>query len=36
MWGRMTKNITERYLGFEAAGLKGQRDPEFRHGQTSR
>jgi uncharacterized membrane protein len=37
LWGRMTKNITERYLAFEARGLKARAEnPAFRHGQTSR
>jgi Polyketide cyclase / dehydrase and lipid transport len=32
MWGRMTKDVTERYLGFEARGLKARsEDPAFRH-----
>jgi uncharacterized membrane protein len=33
VWGRLTREITERYLGFEAGGL-GERslDPGFRHG----
>ena len=35
LWGRMTKNITERYLGFEARGLKARsEDPSFRHAQS--
>ena len=36
LWGRMTRNITERYLAFEASGLKARSEkPDFRHGQTS-
>jgi uncharacterized protein YndB with AHSA1/START domain len=37
LWGRMTKNITARYLGFEAQGLKARgENPAFRHGQMGR
>ncbi len=37
LWGWMTKNITERYLGFEARGLKARSEnPGFRHGQMGR
>ena len=33
--GRMTKDITERYLAFEASGLKARSEnPGFRHGAT--
>ena len=33
VFGRMTENITERYLDFEARGLKARsEDPDFRHG----
>jgi hypothetical protein len=33
--GRMTKNITERYLAFEARGLKARSEnPAFRHAQA--
>jgi hypothetical protein len=32
LWGRMTKGITERYIAFEASGLKARSEnPEFRH-----
>ena len=32
LWGRMTKDITERYIAFEAQGLKARSEhPEFRH-----
>jgi|SRR5215207_6453638 len=34
--GRMTKDITERYLAFEARGLKARSEnPSFRHDATS-
>ena len=37
LWGRMTRNITERYLAYEARGLKARsQDPRFRHTKTSR
>ena len=33
VFGRMTKDITERYLAFEARGLKARSEnPGFRHG----
>lgn len=33
LWGRLTKDITERYLAMEAAGLKARsEDPQYRHG----
>lgn len=33
--GRITKDITERYLAFEARGLKARSEnPGFRHGET--
>jgi uncharacterized protein YndB with AHSA1/START domain len=33
MWGRLTKDITERYIAYEARGLKARsEDPAFRHG----
>ncbi len=36
VFGRMTKDITERYLALEAKGLKARSEnPEFRHGQSS-
>ena len=36
VFGRMTRNITERYLALEAKGLKARSEnPEFRHGHTS-
>ena len=32
LWGRMTKEITERYIGYEARGLKARSEnPQFRH-----
>ena len=32
LWGRMTKGITERYIAFEASGLKARSEnPEYRH-----
>jgi uncharacterized protein YndB with AHSA1/START domain len=32
LWGRMSKGITERYIGFEARGLKARSEnPQFRH-----
>jgi hypothetical protein len=35
VFGRLTKNITERYLSFEAAGLKARSEnPAFRHGES--
>lgn len=35
VFGRMTKDITERYLAFEANGLKARSEnPEFRHGDA--
>jgi hypothetical protein len=35
LFGRMTKGITERYLAFEATGLKARsEDPAFRHEQA--
>jgi carbon monoxide dehydrogenase subunit G len=34
--GTMTKDITERYIAFEAAGLKARSEnPAFRHGAAS-
>jgi uncharacterized protein YndB with AHSA1/START domain len=37
LFGRMTKGITERYLAFEARGLKARSEtPGFRHGGTNR
>jgi uncharacterized protein YndB with AHSA1/START domain len=37
VFGRMTKDITGRYLAFEAEGLKARSEnPSFRHGNTSR
>jgi len=36
VFGRLTKDITERYLAFEAKGLKARSEnQEFRHGHTS-
>jgi ligand-binding SRPBCC domain-containing protein len=36
LWGRMTKGITERYIAFEADGLKARSEnPGFRHRQAS-
>jgi len=33
VWGRLTRDITERYLAMEATGLKARsEDPQFRHG----
>ena len=35
LWGRMTKEITERYIAFEAEGLKARsEDSGFRHADT--
>lgn len=35
-WGRMTRNITERYLTFEAGGLKARSEnPDYHHAGTS-
>ena len=35
LFGRLTKGITERYLAYEAAGLKARsEDPGFRHEGT--
>ena len=35
VFGRMTKSITERYLDFEARGLKARSEnPNFRHRET--
>jgi uncharacterized protein YndB with AHSA1/START domain len=32
VWGRLTRGITERYIGFEAEGLKRRSEnPAFRH-----
>lgn len=32
VWGRLTRGITERYIGFEAKGLKlRSENPAFRH-----
>jgi uncharacterized protein YndB with AHSA1/START domain len=37
LFGRMTKGITERYLGFEAKGLKARSEnPVFRQDQATR
>jgi uncharacterized protein YndB with AHSA1/START domain len=37
VFGQMTKDITGRYLAFEAEGLKARSEnPSFRHGNTSR
>jgi hypothetical protein len=37
MFGRMTKGITERYLAFEASGLKARSEnPGYRHGEAGR
>ena len=34
VFGRITKDITERYLAFEASGLKARSEnPGYRHGQ---
>ena len=36
VFGRMTKDITERYLAFEARGLKARSEnPGFRHGEAN-
>ena len=36
LWGRATRNITERYLALEARGLKARsEDPAFRHAGMS-
>jgi hypothetical protein len=36
VFGRMTKDITARYLAFEARGLKARSEnPDFRHGGAS-
>jgi uncharacterized membrane protein len=36
VFGRMTRDITERYLAFEARGLKARSEnPGFRHGGAS-
>ena len=33
LWGRLTRGITERYIAFEAAGLKARsEDTTIRHG----
>ena len=35
VWGRITKNINEQYLAYEAKGLKARSEnPDFRHGKT--
>ena len=35
VFGRMTQNITERYLDFEARGLKARSEnPSYHHGET--
>lgn len=35
LFGRMTKRITERYLAFEASGLKARSEnPEYHYGET--
>ena len=32
LWGRISKGITERYIGYEAKGLKARSEnPQFRH-----
>jgi ligand-binding SRPBCC domain-containing protein len=37
VFGRMTKGITERYLAFEASGLKARSEnPGYRHGEAGR
>ena len=34
LWGRLTQGITERYIAFEAKGLKARSEnPAFRRGQ---
>jgi hypothetical protein len=36
VFGRLAKDITARYLAFEARGLKARSEnPDFRHGQAS-
>jgi uncharacterized protein YndB with AHSA1/START domain len=35
LWGRISKGITERYIGYEARGLKARSEnPQFRHTGT--
>jgi uncharacterized membrane protein len=35
LWGRLTRGITERYIGFEARGLKARsEDARYRHAAT--
>ena len=37
LWGRATKDITERYIALEAQGLKARsQHPEFRHASAAR
>ena len=37
VWGRLTRDVTERYLGLEAKGLGARSlDPGFRHDTASR
>ena len=35
LWGMLTRRITERYIGYEAAGLRSRSErPNFRHSHT--
>ena len=37
VWGMLTRRITERYIGYEAAGLKARSErPDFRRAPTTR
>lgn len=37
VWGRLTRDVTERYIALEAKGLTARSlDPGFRHGGPSR
>jgi uncharacterized protein YndB with AHSA1/START domain len=37
IFGSLTRDITRRYIGFEAQGLKARsEDPSFRHGENAR